>query len=86
MAKHVPTRTCIICRQKTSKRALTRLVRTEQGLQIDPTGKMNGRGAYLCDSAACWERAAAGDALSRALKTALTDDDRIRLRQARPQL
>ncbi|MFQ3566492.1 MAG: YlxR family protein [Aggregatilineales bacterium] len=85
MAKHVPMRTCIICRQKASKRMLTRVVHTEQGLQIDPTGKMNGRGAYLCDSVACWERAVVSDALSRALKVVLTDDDRVRLRQAGPQ-
>jgi len=40
------------------KRQLTRVVRTpDSGVLIDPTGKRNGRGAYLCDQAACWDKA-----------------------------
>lgn len=56
--KHIPQRTCVICRAKFDKRRLTRIVRTpECGTIIDPTGKRNGRGAYLCDQPACWEKA-----------------------------
>lgn len=56
--KHVPQRTCVVCRQATDKRRLTRLVRTpEGGVVVDPTGKLNGRGAYLCDQVACWDKA-----------------------------
>ncbi|MBI5670429.1 MAG: YlxR family protein [Chloroflexi bacterium] len=83
-AKHVPLRTCVVCRDKESKRTLTRVVRTEQGVQVDPSGKMNGRGAYLCDRPACWERALSGEVLSRALRTTLTAEDRERLKQAKP--
>ena len=83
--KHVPMRTCIVCRDKTNKRALVRVVRTEQGIQIDPTGKMNGRGAYLCDRTSCWERAVKTDILSKALRTSLTAEDRHRLQQGKPQ-
>jgi uncharacterized protein len=82
--KHLPVRTCIVCREKESKRQLTRIVRTESGVQIDPTGKMNGRGAYLCDKTSCWERAVKTDLLSKALRTTLTDEDRQRLQQAIP--
>jgi uncharacterized protein len=82
--KHVPMRTCVVCREKGSKRTLTRVVRTEHGIQVDPTGKLNGRGAYLCDRESCWERAATSDILSKALRTALTSEDRERLRQ-RPE-
>jgi predicted RNA-binding protein YlxR (DUF448 family) len=82
-AKHVPIRTCVVCRQKAGKRQLTRVVRTPQGIQIDPTGKLAGRGAYLCDQESCWERAVNTDVLSNALKTSLTNEDRDRLRQAR---
>jgi uncharacterized protein len=83
--KHIPIRTCVVCREKNSKRALVRVVRTDQGLVVDPTGKRSGRGAYLCDDAACWERAVKSDVLAKALRVTLTETDRERLRQAQPQ-
>jgi predicted RNA-binding protein YlxR (DUF448 family) len=57
---------------------MTRLVRTPEGVQVDPTGKRNGRGAYLHNKRSCWERALKGS-LAHALKTELTDGDRERL-------
>ncbi len=55
--KHIPQRTCVICREKVDKRRLTRIVRTpDSGVVIDPTGKRNGRGAYLCDNPECWDK------------------------------
>lgn len=84
-SKHVPVRTCVVCREKANKRMLVRVVRTEYGVQLDPSGKLNGRGAYLCDRASCWERAVSTDILNRALRTALTAEDRERLQQAAPQ-
>lgn len=83
--KHVPVRTCIVCREKANKRTLIRVVRTELGVQVDASGKLNGRGAYLCDRASCWERAVTTDILNKALRTSLTADDRQRLQQAIPQ-
>jgi predicted RNA-binding protein YlxR (DUF448 family) len=74
--KHVPRRTCVVCREAHPKRQLTRLVHTSEGVRIDPTGKLAGRGAYLCDQAECWQKAAQGDTLGRALKTELTDEER----------
>jgi uncharacterized protein len=82
--KHVPMRTCVVCREKAGKRMFTRVVRTAEGVQVDPTGKLNGRGAYLCEQASCWERALTTDVLNKALRTRLTDEDRERLRLARP--
>ncbi len=81
--KHVPVRMCVVCRDKAGKRALTRVVRTEAGLQIDPSGKMNGRGAYLCDRVSCWDTAVKTDLLAKALRMSLTEEDRERLRRAR---
>ena len=60
------------------KRKMVRIVRTANGVQVDPTGKLAGRGAYLHDRRECWERGLKG-ALAHALKTTLTADDRARL-------
>ncbi|HJQ13338.1 MAG TPA: YlxR family protein [Anaerolineales bacterium] len=76
--KHVPQRTCVGCREVLPKRKMIRIVRTGDGVQIDPTGKLAGRGAYLHDRHECWERGLKG-ALGHALKTTLTQEDRARL-------
>jgi uncharacterized protein len=78
--KHVPQRTCVGCREVLPKRKMVRIVRTADGVQIDPTGKLAGRGAYLHDRRECWERGLKG-ALGHALKTTLTGDDRARLEE-----
>ena len=47
-------RTCVMCKTKTDKRQLLRIVRTPEGnIEFDPTGKKNGRGAYLCTKDEC---------------------------------
>ena len=70
--KHVPQRMCIACRGHDAKRGLHRIVRTPEGpVELDPTGRRNGRGAYLCGNPACWERALGTGLLGRALKTEL---------------
>ena len=76
--KHVPQRTCIGCREVLPKRSLIRVVRTSDGIQIDPSGKMSGRGAYVHSQRSCWERAMKG-ALAQALKTELTEKDKNKL-------
>lgn len=75
--KHVPQRTCVACRRTDAKRTLIRLVRDVDGhVHIDPTGKRNGRGAYLCNDPACWDQALRRRALERALRIdALHPDD-----------
>lgn len=72
--KHIPQRTCVACREVLSKRTLIRVVRTQEGIRIDPTGKMNGRGAYLHDRRACWEKGMK-DSLAHALRTRLEKED-----------
>ena len=78
--RHVPQRTCVGCRQTLEKRNLIRLVRTSEGVRVDLTGKLNGRGAYLHDQRSCWEKGLKGS-LSAALKTAITAADLNSLRQ-----
>lgn len=67
--KHVPQRMCVICRETNAKRTLTRIVRTsETHFDVDPTGRVSGRGAYICDNPSCWEKSASTGALARALR------------------
>ena len=76
--KHVPQRTCVGCHTVMPKRQLIRIVRSPEGVQVDQTGKLAGRGAYLHDRRSCWERGLKG-ALAHALKTELTAEERERL-------
>ncbi len=62
------------------KRALVRLVRLPEGVRVDPTGKLAGRGAYLHNIRNCWEKGLKGP-LAHALKVDLTPDDLDRLSQ-----
>ena len=81
--KHIPQRTCVVCRETSAKRTLTRIVRTvDEGVQIDPTGKRNGRGAYLCTQVSCWQQAVKSNVLDKALRTTLTVEDKQRLSEA----
>jgi predicted RNA-binding protein YlxR (DUF448 family) len=80
--KHVPLRTCVVCRNKEAKRGFVRIVRTPEGqVTIDLTGKANGRGAYLCSDPACWRRAISSTVLDRALKVELDSEARAALRR-----
>lgn len=83
--RHIPVRTCVVCREKNGKRALVRVVRSDEGVRVDLSGKLNGRGAYLCERESCWERALTSDILNKALRTTLTAEDRENLRQAKPK-
>ena len=85
--KHVPQRTCFVCREKRDKRQLTRLVRTPDGsVLVDPTGKQNGRGAYLCDDLACWDKVLSnGRLLNQALKTTVTTETLNTIATHRPE-
>jgi predicted RNA-binding protein YlxR (DUF448 family) len=57
------------------KRSLIRIVRRPDGIQIDTTGKLAGRGAYLHDQRSCWEAGLKG-ALGKSLKVELSSGDR----------
>jgi predicted RNA-binding protein YlxR (DUF448 family) len=62
------------------KRTLVRVVRTSLGsVEVDPTGKRPGRGAYLCQRRSCWQEGLRKGSLARALKTSLEAADRAAL-------
>jgi hypothetical protein len=70
----------VACRQVRPKPELIRLVRIFDGsVEVDTGGKRPGRGAYLCQSPACWETGLKGGRLEYALRTTLTPDNREQL-------
>jgi predicted RNA-binding protein YlxR (DUF448 family) len=74
--KHVPLRSCIACREKVPKRELIRVVRSPEGaFEIDPKGKLAGRGAYFCRNRQCWAEALQPGRLSQALKCRVSAED-----------
>lgn len=78
--RHVPQRTCVACRTTGAKRGLVRVVRSAEGtVEVDETGKKPGRGAYLCRTRECWDKALKGKVLEYALKTAITAEDKTAL-------
>jgi len=70
----VPQRTCVGCHAVQPKRSLIRVVRTPDGVRIDLSGKLPGRGAYLHELRLCWETGLK-TSLARALETELTPQD-----------
>lgn len=78
--KHIPQRTCVGCREVLAKRELLRIVRTPEGVQLDTSGKKNGRGAYVHNKRSCWEKALKGP-LAHALKTEISENDRLLLKE-----
>lgn len=65
----IPLRQCTGCREMKNKKEMIRVIRTSEGaIELDATGKKNGRGAYLCASRACLEQAIKSHGLERSLK------------------
>ncbi len=65
--KKIPLRTCIACREEKPKRELLRVVKNAQGeIRLDFSGKLPGRGAYVCNSEACIKRLAKYKLLNKA--------------------
>lgn len=78
--KHVPQRTCVGCRQVRPKRELVRIVHNaNNGVEIDPTGRKSGRGTYLCKAQSCWEIGLKRNRLEHALRTQISQEDRLEL-------
>ena len=74
MQKKVPMRMCVACREMKPKKELLRVVRTPEGtVEVDRTGRKNGRGAYLCGTVDCLNKAVKTRALERALQQKIDD-------------
>lgn len=67
--KKVPLRKCIGCNEMKNKKEMIRVLKTtDDQIILDATGKKNGRGAYLCFSKECLQKAMKGKGLERSLK------------------
>ena len=75
MQKKIPQRQCMGCRERKAKRELIRVVRcTDSTVQLDFSGKLNGRGAYICPNPACLAKAQKSKALDRSLEVPIPQE------------
>ena len=75
MQKKIPQRQCMGCRERMDKRQLIRVVRTPEGnVQLDFSGKLNGRGAYICPKADCLKKACKSKSLDRSLEVTIPQE------------
>ncbi len=81
-ARHVPMRTCVVCRDKKPKQELLRVVRTPEGeVHVDLSGRLSGRGGYICSSDH-WGDGQVRAKLGHALKVELAQEDIVRLSES----
>ena len=73
--KKVPLRKCVGCQEMKSKKEMLRVIRTQEGeFLLDATGKKNGRGAYLCPSSECLQKAIRQKGLERSFRQAIPQE------------
>lgn len=66
--KKIPMRKCTGCGEMKEKRTMMRVIKCDEGIVLDTTGKKNGRGAYLCKRTECFLLAVKNKGLERSLK------------------
>ena len=82
MQKRIPQRQCMGCRERRAKRDMIRVVRTPEGtVSLDFSGKLNGRGAYLCPDPECLKKAIRSKALDRSLEVTIPQEVYDRLQK-----
>ncbi len=74
MEKKIPMRTCIACKANKPKKELVRIVKNGENIQLDRTGRLNGRGAYICDDVECAKKLKKGRLLNRAFSCQIEDE------------
>lgn len=73
--RKIPQRKCIVCGENKDKNDLIRIVKNkEEGIILDPTGKKNGRGAYICKDEKCINEAKKKRKIEKVFKTEISDD------------
>ena len=80
MQKKIPQRQCMGCRERKAKKEMIRVVRQTDGtISLDFSGKLNGRGAYVCPDPACLAKARKAKSLDRSLEAQIPDEVYARL-------
>ena len=80
MQKKIPQRQCMGCRERKAKKEMIRVVRGTDGtVSLDFSGKLNGRGAYICPDPECLKKAQKAKSLERALEVPIPEDVYARL-------
>ena len=80
--KKIPQRKCIVCSDRSDKKKLIRIVKNKEGqIFVDPTGKANGRGAYICQSMECMEKAIKTHAPERSFRVEIPTEVYDRLKE-----
>lgn len=75
MNKKIPLRQCVGCGEMKSKKEMMRVLKTaDDSIVLDVTGKKNGRGAYLCISEECLQKARKNRGLERSFKMSIPED------------
>ena len=75
MKKKIPTRKCVGCGEMRDKKEMIRVIKTPEGeICLDVTGRANGRGAYICNSAECLKKAVKNRGLEKSLKAQIPGD------------
>ena len=75
MQKKIPQRQCMGCRERKNKRDMIRVVRETSGkVSLDFSGKLNGRGAYVCPDPECLKKARKAKSLDRSLDTPIPEE------------
>ncbi len=70
----MPERTCVACRKKSYKQDFLKVVKNGEEVQIDETGKLDGRGAYVCKNEICIRKAIKTRAFNRSFKCNINED------------
>ncbi len=73
MEKKIPIRTCIVCKALKPKKELARIVKAEDGIFYDSTGRQNGRGAYVCKDEECIKKLKKQKSLNRVFSCPVDD-------------
>ena len=72
--KKIPLRQCVGCGEMKAKKELIRVIKNDEGVFLDASGRKNGRGAYICANTDCLEKARKSKGLERSLKVAIPDE------------
>lgn len=79
--KKIPLRTCMGCNEKKPKKELIRIVKQKDGnVELDKTGKMEGRGAYICNNIECLNKVIKTKRLERTLDIQISEETYKNLR------